>query len=305
MPSIAADWSARPPAKAEPQGLLLVAIVIVLAMANFLAILDLTIANVLVPHISGALAVAPSDGTWVITAYAVAEAITVPLTGWLAERFGPVRVFVVAIVGFGIFSLLCGMATSLPMLIVFRVALGVCGGPLIPLSQTLLLKIVPDRHANGALAAWAVTTVLAPIAGPLMGGLIGDNWGWEWAFYVKVPMAVALAFAAWWILTPYETPIKKAPIDYVGLGLLILWVGALQVMLGNGQNMDWFNSDFIVTLLVVAIVGFIAFVIWEATDANPVVNLRIFGNRSFSVSMLVIALTFGALFGSIVLVPCG
>jgi len=299
--TIAADWGS--PAKAEPKGLLLVAIVAVLAFGNFLAILDLTITNVLVPHISGSLAVAPSDGTWVITSYAVAEAIMVPLTGWLAERFGPVKVFVSGIVGFGVVSILCGLATSLPMLIVFRILLGICGGPLIPLSQTLLLQIVPPRHEIKALAAWGATTIIAPAAGPLLGGWIGDDWSWPWAFYIKVPFALALAFVAWRLLARHEQPTTKTRVDFVGLGLLILWVGALQIMLGNGQNMDWFNSDFIVELLVVTIVGFISFVIWELTEKAPIVDLRVFRDRSFSVSMLVIALSFGALFGSLVLVP--
>jgi MFS transporter, DHA2 family, multidrug resistance protein len=299
--TVAGDWAL--PVKAEPKGLLLVVIVIVLAMANFLAILDITIVNVLVPHISGALAVAPSDGTWVITSYAVAEAIMVPLTGWLAERFRPVRVFVFCIAAFGIVSVLCGMATTLPMLIGFRILLGICGGPLIPLSQTLLLQVVPPRHEIAALAAWSMTTILAPVAGPALGGLIGDHWSWPWAFYIKMPLALPLAFLAWVVLSPHETPTRKTRMDFVGLGLLILWVGALQIMLGNGQNMDWFNSDFIVALLVVTIFGFLSFVIWELTDTAPIVDLRIFTNRAFSVSMLVIALAFGALFGAVVLVP--
>jgi len=291
------------PARTEPTGLLLVALVLVLAMANFLAVLDLTITNVLVPHISGALAVAPSDGTWVITSYAVAEAIMVPLTGWLAERFGPVRVFVSGILGFGVVSVLCGMATSLPMLIFFRILLGICGGPLIPLSQTLLLQIVPPRHEIKALAAWGATTIIAPAVGPALGGWIGDNWSWPWAFYIKVPFAFLLCFVAWRLLARHEQPTLKSRVDFVGLGLLVLWVGALQVMLGNGQNLDWFNSDFIVALLIVTVVGFAAFVVWELTDQTPIVDLRVFRDRSFSVSMLVIALSFGALFGSLVLVP--
>ena len=301
MSSIAASPSV--PEKWEPKGIVLVAIVLILAMGNFLAILDLTIANVLVPHIAGSLASSPSSGTWVITGYGVAEAIMVPLTGWLVERFGPVKVFVFCIVGFGIFSLLCGLATSLGMLIVFRVALGACGGPLIPISQTLLLKLVPERHATVALAAWALTTIIAPVLGPMLGGLIGDNFGWQWAFYFKVPLAFAIAFGAWRILTPHELPTTKAPVDYVGLVLLVVWVGALQIMLGNGQEKDWFNSDFIITLLIVTFVGFAAFVIWESTDKEPIVNLRVYRNRAFSVSQVVIALSFGALFGSFVLVP--
>ena len=303
LTQMSAIAAAAPSSRSEPTGPLLVAIIVVLAMANFLAILDLTIANVLVPHISGSLAVAPSDGTWVITSYAVAEAIMVPLTGWLAERFGPVRVFVSGIAGFGIVSILCGLATSLPMLIVFRILLGICGGPLIPLSQTLLLQIVPPRHEIKALAAWGMTTILAPAIGPTLGGYIGDEWTWPWAFYIKVPFALALGIVAWRLLTPYEKPTVKARIDFVGLALLVLWVGALQVMLGNGQNLDWFSSPVIVELLVVAVIGFVAFVIWELTDRAPIVDLRIFRDRSFSVSMVVIALSMGSLFGSLVLVP--
>lgn len=287
----------------EPHGAELVAVVIVLSLANFLAILDTTIANVLVSHIAGSLATSPSNGTWVITGYGVAEAIMVPLTGWLAERFGPVKVFVICIVGFGIFSLACGLATSLPMLIGFRVLLGICGGPLIPISQTLLLKIVPARHANAALTVWSMGSVLAPIAGPVIGGIIGDNWYWGWAFYFKVPLAAVIAFLAWKVLMPHETPIFKSRVDFAGLGLLVLWVGALQVMLGNGQDMDWFHSDVIVALFVTMAIGFVCFVIWEMTDRSPIVNLSIYSDRAFAVSMVVIGLSFSAMFGSIVLVP--
>lgn len=284
-------------------GVALALVVLVLAMANFLAILDLTIVNVLVPQIAGGLAVSSADGTWVITSYAVAEAIMVPLTGWLAERFGPVKVFVLGIVGFGFVSVLCGLATTLPMLIVFRIMLGICGGPLIPLSQTLLLTVVPKKYEVPALAVWSMTTILAPIAGPALGGIIADQWSWPWAFHFKLPLALPLAALAWYVLRKHEMPTKKTRVDFVGLGLLILWVGALQVMLGNGQNMDWFNNDFIVGLLIVTILGFISFVIWEMTDPQPIVDLRIFSNRAFSVSMLVIFLAYGAMFGAVVLVP--
>jgi DHA2 family multidrug resistance protein len=282
----------------------LVAVVIVLALANFLAILDTTIANVLVSHIAGSLATSPSNGTWVITGYAVAEAIMVPLTGWLAGRFGPVKVFTTCIVGFGVFSLFCGMATSLEMLIAFRVLLGICGGPLIPLSQTLLLQTVPQRHMGVSLTVWSMGSVLAPIAGPVIGGMIGDSVYWGWAFYFKVPLAMVIAFLAWRILMPHETQGVKSKVDYVGLALLVAWVGALQVMLGNGQDKDWFNSQFITVLCIIAAVGFVCFVVWEWTDLKPIVDLRIFRNRSFAVSMLVIAIAFSTMFGgSIVLVP--
>ena len=278
-------------------------VVVVLALANFLAILDITIVNVLVPQIAGGLAVSSADGTWVITSYAVAEAIMVPLTGWLAERFGPVKVFVLGIAGFGVMSVACGLATSLPMLIVFRIMLGICGGPLIPLSQTLLLTVVPKKYEVPALAVWSMTTILAPIAGPALGGVIADQWSWPWAFHFKLPLAIPLAMLAWYVLRDHEMPTRKARVDFVGLGLLVLWVGALQIMLGNGQNLDWFNNTFIVALLIVTVLGFICFVIWELTDPAPIVDLRIFTNRAFSVSMFVIALAYGAMFGAVVLVP--
>ncbi|MGB8602299.1 MAG: DHA2 family efflux MFS transporter permease subunit, partial [Rhizomicrobium sp.] len=277
----------------QPTGIELAAVVVVLSLANFLAILDTTIANVLVTHIAGSLATSPSNGTWVITGYAVAEAIMVPLTGWLASRFGSVRVFTICIIGFGIFSLLCGMATSLNMLIAFRVLLGVCGGPLIPISQTLLLKIVPHRHMNVALTVWSMGSVLAPVAGPVIGGLIGDNVYWGWAFYFKVPLAAALAFIAWRILMPHETKTAKDRVDFTGLGLLVLWVGALQIMLGNGQDLDWFNSSFITCLLIVTLIGFVSFVIWELTALQPIIDLRIYSNRIFSVSMIVTGAAYG------------
>lgn len=294
--------SAHPGAK-ELHGIGLWALVIVLSMANFLAFLDTTIANVLVGTIAGSLATSPSNGTWVITGYAVAEAIMVPLTSWLIGRFGAVRTFVTCIVGFGIFSLLCGMATSLPMLIFFRVCLGICGGPMIPISQTLLLKITPSRSIGTALTIWSIGSVLAPAIGPVIGGLIGDNVYWGWAFYFKVPLSFAIAFLAWMMLKDHETDPVKDKVDFVGLGLLVVWVGALQIMLGNGQDMDWFNSDFIVVLFIIAVLGFLCFAIWEYTDGKPIVDLRIFQNRTFAVSMVVVGLAFGCMFSSIVLVP--
>lgn len=287
----------------EPKGITVGIIVAVLSLGNFLAILDTTIANVLVNHIAGGLASSPSNGTWVITGFAIAEAIMVPLTGWIAKRFGPARVFVTSLMGYAVFSFLCGAATSMGMLIAFRIFLGIFAGPMIPLSQALLVRVIPKRYAGPALMVWVMGMIIAPIAGPVLGGIIGDNWGWQWAFYFKAPFAPILAVIAWRVLSPYEPPRVKLPVDFVGLALLITWVGALQVMLGNGQDMDWFNSNFICSLTIIAVVGFVAFLIWESTETNPIVNLHVYGDRSFSVSMVVIGLAFGVVFGSIVLIP--
>ena len=277
--------------------------IFLLALANFMAVLDLTIVNVAVPHIAGSLAVSPNEGTWVITSYAVAEAITVPLTGWLAARFGAVRVFVVACVCFGLFSLLCGFAPSLSMLVVFRVMQGFSGGPLMPISQTLLLRITPPNRAQMALGLQTMTTILAPIAGPLIGGTLTDSVGWPWAFYINVPIAVIVALASWSLFRKHETETVSRPVDYVGLGLLILWIGALQILLDNGQEKDWFASPFIVSLAVIAAIGFIAFLIWELTDEHPIVDLSVFGSRTFSVMAAAMAFTFGAFFATVVLIP--
>jgi DHA2 family multidrug resistance protein len=274
-----------------------------LALANFMAVLDTTITNVSVPNIAGGLAVSPSQGTWTITSYSVAEAITVPLTGWLAARFGTVTVFTTAVVLFAVFSALCGLAPSLGFLVFFRILQGLAGGPMIPLSQTLLLRIFPKHMAGQAIALWSMTTVVAPIAGPLLGGAICDNIGWPWIFYINVPVALGLAWGSWRILKKHETPGVKARIDTVGLGLLVIWISSMQIMLDKGKELEWFASPFIVTLLVVAVVGFAAFLIWELTDANPVVDLRVFRHRSFATATVVMAISFGGFFAANVLLP--
>jgi len=285
------------------QGALLWAGVATLAMANFMAVLDLTIVNVSVPHIAGSMAVSVNEGTWAITSYAVAEAIMVPLTGWLAQRFGPVRVFSTAALLFGACSMLCGLSTTLPMLVTVRVLQGLAGGPLMPMSQTLLLRIAPPEKRNMALGLWTMTTILGPIAGPVLGGLFSDTLGWPWAFYINVPIAIICTTLVLRTLSQFETPTVKKPIDYVGLALLIVWVGALQIMLDNGENDDWFASSFIVTLAVIALVGFISFLAWELTDEHPIVDLRIFRYRSFALSAVALLFTFGSFMGSIVLIP--
>ncbi len=206
------DASADDPTLVLRGGALVLAIT-VLAMVNFMAVLDMTIVNVAVPHIAGNLAVASNEGTWAITSYAVAEAIMVPLTGWLAQRFGAVRVLVVATFGFGVFSALCGLSTSLSMLVVARVLQGACGGPLIPMSQTLLMRVSSKRSVNLALGLWTMTMIIGPVVGPILGGTITDGPGWQWAFYINVPIAAACAFFAWRLLASRETTIAKVPVD--------------------------------------------------------------------------------------------
>ena len=276
---------------------------VLLSLANFIVLLDTTIANVSVPTIAGGLGVSPDEGTWVITSYAVAEAITVPLTGWLSQRFGSLRVFVTAMGLFGLFSALCGFAPSLGVLVVCRVLQGLSGGPMIPLSQTLLLRIFSKEQAGQALGFWAMTTVVAPIAGPILGGLICDNAHWSWIFFINVPVALVTAALAWRLLRAQEDVRVKQPLDLVGLGLMVVWIAALQILLDKGEDEDWFNSAFIVRLALVAAVGFIAFLIWELTDAHPIINLRVFRSRSYTICLGVLCLCYGAYFAATVIQP--
>ncbi len=284
-------------------GITLVIAAFMLTMANFVAVLNMTVANVAVPSIAGGLGSAMSQGTWVITAYAVGEAITVPLTGWLAGKFGSIRVFVIAAIMFSITSALCAFSTSLEMLVVLRVFQGFAGGPLMPLSQTLLLKIFPPQKAGIANGIWSVATLIAPAAGPILGGYLCDEYNWSYAFLVNVPIAFMCGFFTWILLRRFKEELHKSFIDIVGLVLLVVWVASLQIMLDEGKNHDWFSSNFIVTLAVISSVTFVIFVIWELFEKSPVVDLRIFRHRGFTASVLTISLTFAAFFGINVLVP--
>lgn len=302
MTATSAGASALPPA-APSSGMSLWGIGILLAMANFLAVLDVSIANVSVPTIAGNLGASTSQGTWVITSYSVAEAIMVPLTGWLANRFGAVRVFVTAMLGFGCFSALCGLAPSLGSLVFFRVMQGFCGGPLMPLSQTLLMRIFPKEKQGMALGLWVMTTLTAPIAGPMLGGILCDNLGWPAIFWVNVPIALICAPILYSILRKFETTLIKVRIDMIGLALLVLFVGSLQLMLDLGKEHDWFESGMITTLAVVALVGFVAFLIWELTEKEPIVNLKVFRHRGFAAACITLPLAYGGFIASNVLVP--
>ena len=293
-----------PPAQHAPlEGVERVLGTIALSAATFMIVLDTSIANVSIPAISGDMGVSSNQGTWVITSFAVANAIAVPLTGWLTQRFGQVRLFVLATLLFVLASWLCGLAPNLQSLIVFRVLQGLVAGPLIPLSQTLLLSSYPREKSGTALAMWSMTTLVAPVAGPLLGGWITDNISWPWIFFINIPVGIVAAAITWALYRHRESATHKVPIDAIGLGLLVTWIAALQIMLDKGKELDWFASTQIVTLAVLAVVSFTFFLIWELTEEHPVVDLRLFARRNFTMGAVTMSIAYGVFFGNVVLLP--
>jgi DHA2 family multidrug resistance protein len=301
--STAVPAAARPAELPPLTGTALAIGTLALSLATFMNVLDTSIANVSIPAIAGDLGVSPDQGTWVITSFGVANAISLPLTGWLTRRFGQVKLFTVSVVLFTIASFLCALAPTLNMLILFRVVQGAVAGPMMPLSQALLLSSYSKARAGTALAMWAMTTLVAPVVGPVLGGWITDNIAWPWIFYINVPVGIAAGIATWFIYRTRETPTMKLPIDKVGVGLLIIWVGSMQVLLDKGKDLDWFGSAQIVTLAVVAVVGFSLFLVWELTEEHPVVDLSLFARRNFAVSTVAMLLAYGLFFGNVVLLP--
>ncbi len=276
---------------------------VALSLATFMNVLDTSIANVSISAISGDLGVSTSQGTWVITSFAVANAISVPLTGWLTQRFGQVRLFTASILLFVIASWLCGLAPNIGVLIAFRVLQGFVAGPMIPLSQTLLLASYPKAKAGTAMAMWAMTVLVAPVAGPLLGGWITDNISWPWIFYINIPVGLFAAGLTWSIYHKRDPGPRRVPLDVVGLVLLVLFVGAMQIMIDKGKELDWFNSGEIVTLAVVSVVAFLFFLAWELTEKHPVVDLRLFMRRNFLTGTMSLSIAYGLFFGNVVLLP--
>ncbi len=274
-----------------------------LALGTFMQVLDNTIANVSLPTIAGNLGASTDQGTWIITSFAVSNGVSVPLTGWLMGRYGVVRVFVLSVLLFTTASFLCGIAWSLPTLILFRILQGAVSGPMIPGSQALLISIFPPQKRATALGIWSITTLVAPICGPILGGYISDNYHWSWIFLINVPVGLLAASLCWRNLKARETPTRKLPIDRVGLGLLVVWVGSLQIMLDTGKDADWFASPQILVLLIIAIIGFLAWVIWELTDEHPIVDLSLFKNRNFALGTIAFCLGYAIFFANALLLP--
>jgi len=298
-----ATQPAAPTAPPPLAGIALAVTSLALALGTFMQVLDGTIANVSLPTIAGNLGVSPDSGTWVITSFACANGVTVPLTGWLMMRFGVVRTFTVSVIAFTIASLLCGIAWSLPSLILFRILQGAVSGPMIPGSQALLIAIFPPHKRGTALAIWSMTTLVAPVLGPVLGGYISDNYHWGWIFLINVPVGLLASFVTWRNLASRETPTRKLPIDTVGLILLAFWVFSLQTMLDLGKDRDWFHNTLIVALTICAGVGFFAWMIWELTDKHPAVDLTLFKRRNFSFGAVALCLGYAVFFANNLLLP--
>lgn len=299
-----ADIPAETAAAPKPlQGMPLVLLTIAVAFSTFMEVLDMTIVNVAVPHISGSLGVSPNEGTWTISSYALASAIMQPLTGWLARRFGEVRTFTISVLLFVVFSMLCGLATSMPMLVLFRLLQGAGSGPMVALSLTLLLSSYSKEKQGIALALWAMTVVVAPIFGPILGGWLTDNFSWPWIFFINLPVGLLAAIITWSLLHKRETKTVKAPIDMIGLILLVAGVGCLQFMLDNGNDHDWFSSPLILTLGIIALVSLTFLVVWEIHAKHPVVDLSLFKQRNFTVGVVALSLGMFAFFGINVVFP--
>lgn len=290
-------------AYAPLKGLTLAVVSIALSMAVFMQVLDSTIANVALPTITGNLGAATSQGTWVITAFAVANAISVPLTGWLAQRYGEVKVFVLSTLSFVMASFLCGIAPSLELLVFFRVLQGAVAGPILPLSQSLMMSVYPPEKRPMALAIWSMMIVVAPILGPILGGVISDNWHWGWIFFINIPIGMVAGWVAWQQLKHRETPIIHKPIDSIGLSLMVIGIGSLQMMLDRGHELDWFSSNEIIVLAILTVICLSYFIIWECYAKFPIVDLKLFRDRNFTVGVLTLSTAFMTYMSAIVLLP--
>jgi DHA2 family multidrug resistance protein len=272
--------------------------------ATFMEVLDTTVVNVSLPHIAGSLSATIDESTWALTSYLVANAIVLPMTGWLASRFGRKRLLMLSVVGFTASSFLCGLAPTLASLIAFRVAQGATGGALQPLSQAVLLEAFPPQDRGKAMGFWGLGIVVAPILGPVLGGWLTDAYSWRWVFYINIPVGIAsIVMTKLYIFDPPYLRTQSRRVDYWGIGMLAVGIGALQIVLDKGQQEDWFASTFITSLVVVSAVTLVALVVHELTTAEPIVDLRVFKARSYAVGVFLMTIVGFVLYGSMVLLP--
>src|SRR5437667_2764624 len=273
-------------------------------LSTFMEVLDTTVVNVSLPHIAGSLSATVDESTWALTSYLVANAIILPMTGWLANQFGRKRLLMLAVPGLTAASVLCGLATSLPMLVLFRIIQGATGGAMQPISQAVLLEAFPPRERGKAMGFWGLGIVTAPILGPVLGGWITENYSWRWIFYINVPVGIAsLIMTRMFVFDPAYIRRRSEQIDYWGIGMLAVGIGALQIMLDKGQEESWFESSLIVGLAVTAAVTLVAFVFRELRTRAPVVDLRVLKIRTYATGVFLMTVLGLVLYGSLVLLP--
>lgn len=279
-------------------------IAVAVMSSTFMEVLDTTVVNVSLPHIAGSLSATTDEATWTLTSYLVANAIILPMTGWLANNFGRKRLLISSVVGFTVASFFCGLAPSLPFLIFFRIVQGACGGGLQPLSQAILLEAFPPEKRGQAMAFWALGIVVAPMLGPVAGGWLTDNYSWRWVFYINIPIGIiAIILTYLFIFDPPYLRRKSLGIDYWGIGLLVLGIGSLQIMLDKGQEEDWFSSHFIVILAALTIIGITGLIIREIKTDHPIIDLSVLKYRTFAVGTGLMSIIGFVLYGSTVLLP--
>ncbi|QHI95952.1 DHA2 family efflux MFS transporter permease subunit [Aristophania vespae] len=279
-------------------------IAVVVTLATFMEVLDTTIVNVALPHISGALGSSYDDATWALTSYLVANGIVLTISSWLAKFFGRKRYFVICIVLFTITSFLCGLSTSLPMLVVFRLLQGFFGGGLQPCQQSIILDIFPPEKRGAAFGLTAIATVVGPVLGPMLGGWLTDNYNWRWIFFVNIPFGIFTIIAVASLLEdpPWEKA-RREKIDVIGIGLISLALGCIEIMTDRGEDDDWFGSSFIVTLAVIGVIAFIAAIYWLLKAKNPLVRLTVFKDRNFAIGTIMMGVLGVVLYASAVIVP--
>ncbi|MDD5543080.1 MAG: DHA2 family efflux MFS transporter permease subunit [Acidobacteriia bacterium] len=272
--------------------------------ATLMEVLDSTVVNVSIPHIAGSMGVTNAEATWTMTTYLVANAIVLPMTGWLANYFGRRRLFIICLWSFTFASVLCGAAPSLGFMLFFRVLQGMSGGILVPIAQAIMLESFPPEKRGRAMAAFAIIIIFAPIVGPILGGFITDNYSWRWVFYINVPVgAFAFLLANALVFDPPYIRRKHNVIDYFGLALLAIGLGSLEIVLDNGELKDWFGSPFIRNFSFLAAAALVVFIFWELSTDHPVVDLHLLKDRNFSAGLLLMTTLGMVLYGSIVLQP--
>lgn len=282
-----------------------VILMICLCASAFMNLLDTTIVNVSLPHIAGTFGTAVSNGTWVITSYAVSEGITLPLIGWLSKRIGILRQFLLSTLIFTVFSGMCGLSPTFNSLLFFRVLQGVVGASMIPLSQTLIVALYPKEERAFPLGIWSMTVVFAPVAGPIIGGWITDNMSWRWAFYINLPIGIVAMFIAYLIYKKYDVkyPRSNPPVDMWGVVFLAIGIGCMQLVLDRGSQYNWFSNKYILMTAIVSFISLVTMVIWELGNKNPVINIRLFFQKNFLIGSISIFCAVGVIYAMIVVIP--